>query len=74
MERWPPVRWEAASPLRRPNSPASASSGCALYADNVAIQHLMNTFAVRLEQRGQHDGVCEVVAELPGCGAAALAA
>ena len=43
-------------------------------ADNMAVQHLMETFAVRLEQRFRHDGVREVVAQLPGCGAAALAA
>jgi RimJ/RimL family protein N-acetyltransferase len=36
-------------------------------ADNVAVQRLMDAFASRLEQREQHGGVREVVAELGGC-------
>jgi RimJ/RimL family protein N-acetyltransferase len=35
-------------------------------ADNAAVQHLMDGFAARLEQRSQQGGVREIVAELPG--------
>jgi len=38
-------------------------------ADNVAVQHLMDSLAVRPQHRARHDGVYEVVAELDGCGA-----
>jgi hypothetical protein len=34
----------------------------------------MDTFAARLEHRASEDGVRELVAELPDCGAARLAA
>jgi RimJ/RimL family protein N-acetyltransferase len=35
-------------------------------ADNAAVQHLMDGFATRLEERSQEGGVREIVAELPG--------
>jgi RimJ/RimL family protein N-acetyltransferase len=38
-----------------------------MLADNEAVRRLMAGFALRLEQREQHGGVCELVAELPGC-------
>jgi RimJ/RimL family protein N-acetyltransferase len=43
-------------------------------ADNEAVQRLMDTFAARLEHHTQAGGVRELVAELPDCGAARLAA
>jgi protein lysine acetyltransferase len=43
-------------------------------ADNEAVQRLLDTLAVRLEQRAQYDGVIELVAELPDCASARLAA
>jgi RimJ/RimL family protein N-acetyltransferase len=39
-------------------------------ADNDAVQRLMETFATTVEQRTLDGGVREVVAALPGCGAA----
>jgi RimJ/RimL family protein N-acetyltransferase len=44
------------------------------HADNVAVQRLMETFSVRVEQRAQAGGVRELVAELPDCGAGRFAA
>lgn len=37
-------------------------------ADNAAVEHLMDAFAGRVEQRPQEGGVRELVAELPACG------
>lgn len=43
-------------------------------ADNDAVQRLMDTFAARLDHQVQVGGVRELVAELPDCGTARLAA
>jgi GNAT superfamily N-acetyltransferase len=45
-----------------------------MLADNVAIEHLLGTFAVQVDQPVGHGGVREMVVELPGCGPAMLAA
>jgi RimJ/RimL family protein N-acetyltransferase len=43
-------------------------------ADNDAVQRLMDSFSARLEHHVRSGGVRELVAELPDCGAARLAA
>jgi RimJ/RimL family protein N-acetyltransferase len=43
-------------------------------ADNDAVERLLDTFATSLEHQGLEGGVREIVAVLPDCGAARLAA
>jgi RimJ/RimL family protein N-acetyltransferase len=43
-------------------------------ADNEAVERLLDTFATSLEHKAVDDGVREIVAVLPDCGAARLAA